>query len=58
MTIFRMGQRVRTTVDAPSVWPGGFSGLPEGPHVGYGVRLDGDASGLPAAYDPDELTAA
>lgn len=63
---FGLGQRVRTTVDAPAAWPGAYSapvgtlgtivGNP-GEAGSYGVALDGDPSGLPASYHPDELTA-
>jgi hypothetical protein len=63
---FTIGQRVRTTVDAPSAWDGGFSapagtlgtitGLPT-QYGGYGVVLDGDPSKLPADYTADELVA-
>lgn len=64
--MFRIGQRVRTTVDAPAAWEGAFS-APAGsigtiasqpnPYGGYGVLLDDDPSGLEAAYDADELAA-
>ncbi|MET9073805.1 hypothetical protein ABZX95_16895 [Streptomyces sp. NPDC004232] len=66
MTDFRIGQRVRTTVDAPAAWEGALS-VPKGslgtiaslpsPYGGYGVRIDDDPSGLEPAYDADELTA-
>ena len=64
---FRIGQRVRTTVDAPAAWEGAFgapagtlgtiSGLP-GQYGGYGVVLDGDPDQLPASFDEDELATA
>lgn len=64
---FSIGQRVRTTVDAPAAWEGAFS-APAGTlgtidsvprqYGGYGVLLDGDPDGLPADYKADELTAA
>jgi hypothetical protein len=64
---FRIGQRVRTTVDAPAAWEGAFAApvgsmgtiasLPS-PYGGYGVLLDDDPSGLEAAYDADELAPA
>jgi hypothetical protein len=63
---FRIGQRVRTTVDAPAAWedafstPAGSLGTPAslpGPYSGYGVLLDEDPSGLEAAYYADELAA-
>jgi hypothetical protein len=63
---FRIGQRVRTTVDAPAAWEGAFS-APAGTlgticclpaeHGGYGVVLDGDPDSLPADYRADELAA-
>jgi len=63
---FSKGQRVRTTVDAPSAWDGGFS-APAGTlgtiadlpatYGGYGVVLDGDPDKLPADYREDELEA-
>jgi hypothetical protein len=63
---FVIGQRVRTTEDAPSGWEGAFSapagtlgtitGLPTGEFCnGYGVLLDGDPDQLPAHYAADEL---
>lgn len=63
---FTDGQRVRTTVDAPTAWPGAFSAPtgtlgtitgPPGKFGGYGVVLDGDPHRLPAHYDADELDA-
>lgn len=60
---FTIGQRVRTTVDAPAGWDGAFS-APAGTlgtinstelHGSYGVLLDGDPHHLPAAYTADEL---
>lgn len=63
---FNLGQRVVTTVDAPAAWPGARStpagtcgtitSLP-GEMGCYGVVLDGDPSGLPANYQPHEVTA-
>lgn len=60
---FTVGQRVRTTVDAPAAWDGAFS-APVGA-VGtitsvavpgfYGVVLDADPNQMPAAYNADEL---
>ncbi|MFG2328289.1 hypothetical protein ACGFMM_01550 [Streptomyces sp. NPDC048604] len=65
---FTVGQRVRTTVNAPGAWPGALdlpagslgtiTRQPFGPSWGYGVTLDDDPSGLAASYDADELTAA
>lgn len=62
---FEVGQRVRTTVDAPAAWEGAFSapagslGVITGPpgqySPDYGVLVDGDET--PAAYHPSELTA-
>lgn len=62
---FRIGQRVRTTVDAPAGWEGVFS-APEGTGgvieshnpswASYGVVLDGDPDRMPAAYAEFELT--
>lgn len=64
---FSIGQRVRTTVDAPAAkgfdWgaPAGtlgtITGLP-GTYAGYGVLLDDDPSRLAASYNADELEAA
>ncbi|MFJ6608164.1 hypothetical protein [Streptomyces lydicus] len=64
---FRLGERVRTTVDAPAGWPGAFS-APAGtpgtitslPAVlgSYGIALDGDPDGMPAAYEAGEFTSA
>lgn len=61
---FKLGQRVRTLVDSPSMAPRGFD-APAGTtgvvdHVssftrGYGVLLDGDPSGLSAYYRHAEL---
>jgi hypothetical protein len=63
----RIGQRVRTTVDAPAAWEGAFSApagtlgtivnLP-GRYGSYGVLLDGDPDQLPADYSADELAPA
>lgn len=68
MPTYRIGQRVRTTVNAPGAWPGAFAApagtlgtitrLPLGPNWGYGVTLDDDPSGLAASYDANELTPA
>ncbi|THA82759.1 hypothetical protein [Streptomyces sp. A0592] len=60
---FTLGQRVRTTVNAPAAWPGahaapaGTLGTITGPKIGgsYGVLLDGDPDQLPASYTADEL---
>ncbi|MEO3856167.1 hypothetical protein [Acrocarpospora sp. B8E8] len=61
---FHVGQRVRTTVDAPAGWSGGFAapvgtlGTVTAAHDewgSYGVLLDGDPDALPAAYGADEL---
>lgn len=64
---FSIGQRVRTTVDAPAAWDGAFSapagtlgtitGLP-GQCTGYGVLLDSNPDQLPSSYDENELAAA
>jgi len=64
---FHIGQRVRTTVDAPAAFPGAYSaptgtlgtitGVP-GQYSGYGVVLDGDPDQLPASFDEDELAPA
>ncbi|MET7795711.1 hypothetical protein [Streptomyces decoyicus] len=66
MTV-RIGQRVRTTVDAPAGWPGAFT-APAGtlgtiaslPAVlgSYGIALDGDPDAMPAAYEVDEFASA
>ena len=60
---FTIGQRVRTTVDAPAAWTGAFS-APAGT-LGtitslrildsYGVLLDGDPDQMAASYTADEL---
>ncbi|MFB7605239.1 hypothetical protein [Streptomyces gardneri] len=60
---FTVGQRVRTTVDAPAAWAGAFSapagtlGTITGPelHGSYGVLLDGDPDQMAASYTADEL---
>lgn len=67
MTTYRIGQRVRTTVNAPAGWPGALN-TPAGTlgtiHNGpdrfgnYGVLLDHDPDQMPASYTADELTAA
>lgn len=64
--MFHVGQRVRTIVDAPAAWEGGFSApagstgtiasLPS-PYCGYGVIFDADPDGPEAAYDAQELAA-
>ncbi len=64
---FTVGQRVRTTVDAPSAWPGAW-GAPagtlgtitdqHGQWGSYGVLLDGDPYNLPASFRADELAPA
>ncbi|WP_433364174.1 hypothetical protein [Streptosporangium sp. CA-115845] len=63
-TTFRIGQRVRTTVDAPAAWPGAFSAPAGTPGTitdlhdkwdSYGVLLDGDPDNLPASFRADEL---
>jgi hypothetical protein len=61
---FRIGQRVRTTVDAPAAWEGAFAapagtagtivGLPDR-YGSYGVVLDGDPHHLAAGFREDEL---
>lgn len=63
---FTIGQRVRTLVDAPSAWAGGW-GAPSGTGgtvtyvnpatagYGYGILLDGDPSNLSASFDAHEL---
>jgi len=64
---FHIGQRVRTTVNAPAGWPGAFSApvgtlgtIANGPDEfgSYGVLLDGDVDRMPASYDADELSPA
>lgn len=60
---FHVGQRVRTTVDAPAGWEGAFSapagtlGTITGPESlgSYGVLLDGDPDRMAASYEPAEL---
>lgn len=70
MTVFQLGDRVRTTVDAPSAFenprdvyeafsapagtPGTITSLPR-EYGGYGVLLDGDPNQLPADYAANEL---
>lgn len=64
MTVFRIGQCVRTTVDAPAGWLGAFA-APAGTlgvianesavSSSYGVVLDGDPSGMPTSFEPHEL---
>ncbi|XVV34987.1 hypothetical protein ACQPXT_13465 [Streptomyces sp. CA-100214] len=64
---YAIGDRVRTTVDAPAAWPGAFSapagslgtidGLP-GRYDGYGVVLDSDPNKMPADYEESELAPA
>lgn len=60
---FQTGDRIRTTVDAPAAWDGGYS-APTGSlgtivdtrhGHGYGVVLDTDPDQLPAHYTADEL---
>ena len=64
---FTAGQRVATTVDALAAWAGAFSApagtlgiITDGPSQfgTYGVLLDGDPDGLPAAFNAAELVAA
>jgi hypothetical protein len=65
---YAIGDRIRTTVDAPAAWPGAWAapagtegtitGLPIGTGTNYGVVLDGDPNQLPAAYEPHELAPA
>ncbi|MEU6294849.1 hypothetical protein [Streptomyces erythrochromogenes] len=64
---FTLGQRVRTTVDAPAAWPGAFSAaagalgtIANGPDTfdTYGVLLDGDPDQMPASYTAQELRSA
>jgi hypothetical protein len=63
---FTMGQRVITTVNAESMWPGGLN-LPAG-SIGtisgtpvmlgstiYSVLMDAEPENLPASYDASEL---
>ncbi|MBE4735714.1 hypothetical protein [Streptomyces caniscabiei] len=64
---FHIGQRVRTTVDAPAAWEGALgapagtlgtiTGAP-GRYGGYGVLLDGDPDRLPADFGEAELAPA
>lgn len=66
MNSLRLGQRVRTTVNAPALWSGApaapigslgtVTALP-GNGDSYGVALDVDPE-MPASYRPDEITAA
>lgn len=59
-----LGQRVRTTVDAPPGWEGAFgapagtlgtiNGLP-GRWGGYGVVLDGDPDRMSCGFSREEL---
>ncbi|MFH9957336.1 hypothetical protein ACH4OX_24425 [Streptomyces roseolus] len=66
MTTYRIGERVRTTVDAPAGWTGAFSApagtlgrIVNGPTPWgefYGVLLDGDPDNMPSSYSADELT--
>ncbi|MFH8627803.1 hypothetical protein ACH4A8_38950 [Streptomyces vietnamensis] len=61
---FTIGQRVRTTVDAPAGWDGAFS-APAGTlgtitggldrNGTYAVHLDGDPDHMDASYTADEL---
>jgi hypothetical protein len=64
---FRIGQRVRTTVDAPAA--DGFTYSAPAGTLGtitsrpdsfgyYGVKLDGDPYDLDASYKADEIEAA
>ena len=64
---FTVGQRVRTTVNAPAGWAGGFSArigtlgtIDSGPDRfgSYGVLLDGDPDQMAASYTADELRSA
>lgn len=67
-TRFQVGQRIRTTVDAPAGWEGAFAapvgslgtidGLPARYGEGYGVLIDGDPDGMSLAYDEDEFAPA
>ncbi|MFF5451846.1 hypothetical protein ACFY40_11475 [Streptomyces sp. NPDC012950] len=60
---FTIGQRVRTTVDAPAAWVGAYSapagtlGTITGLELfgSYGVLLDGDPDQMAASYTADEL---
>lgn len=63
MPQFKMGVRVRTTVDSDPGWEGAFS-APAGTlgtvaillkGGGYGVLIDGDPDRLPAHYTSDEI---
>ncbi|MFE5591479.1 hypothetical protein [Streptomyces sp. NPDC056549] len=64
---FTVGQRVRTTVNAPTAWDGAFGApvgtlgtIDSGPDKfgSYGVLLDGDPNQMPASYHGNELTSA
>lgn len=64
---FHIGQRVRTAVNAPALFDGGFaaptgtggviSRLPLQDGTDYGVLLDGDPYDMAASYEPHELAA-
>jgi hypothetical protein len=66
VSTFKVGDRVRTTVDAPALneddWavPVGTLGAITDAHAtgGYGVLLDGDPDQLPSYYAAAELTPA
>lgn len=67
MDAFSLGQRVRTTVNSPAMWPGGLAApsgslgtivnLPADCSSDYGVALDTDPA-MPANYGPDEIAPA
>lgn len=68
MTTLRLGQRVRTLVDAPALWPGAFAApagtvgiitrMPNAASTSYGVALGGDPDRLPSDYQPGEIAPA
>jgi hypothetical protein len=61
---YQVGDRIRTTVDAPAAWEGAYSapagtlGTITDTKHGYGVVLDDDPDQLPAHYTADELAPA
>jgi hypothetical protein len=65
---FALGQRVRTTVDAPAAWPGALNTpigslgtitmLPTTYSDTYGVVIDHDPHKMPLTYEPHEITPA
>lgn len=63
---FKIGDRVKTTVDSPSAWrngfdaPAGSAGTVTNTHPrwnSYSVLLDADPDRMSAAYSKDELEA-